>query len=296
MKQFPYHWILPFFVAFFFNINACKSGGKVSGKNLLPDTSLTESASEIRNFTLDSMSTINIKGHFVDVMTPSGRINGNIIVLPGWSFSRKDWCVNSSLCAKALSRGYRLILPEMGKSVYSAKFYPETRTDWQVFPNKEWCINELIPTLQKDYHILTGDQKNYLIGLSTGGRGVALLALAKPDVFRAGAALSGDFDQTLMPTDNLMVGFYGTYSQFKDRWEGEDNPTRQADKFKTALYLGHGKQDKIVPVSQTEVFYQALKRMNPTLKVKLNLVDAVHDYKYWDSEVENILNFFGEIN
>lgn len=247
----------------------------------------------------DTLITLTIAGHAVDIRTPStGEIKGNIIVLPGWSFAKDDWCKNSSLCQKALAQGYRLILPEMGKSVYSHEFYPETVKDWEKFPNKAWLLKEMIPTLQKKHKILLETDKNFVLGLSTGGRGVALLALAKPELFTACAALSGDYDQTQMPTDRLMIGYYGSYLKFKSRWEGEDNPTKQAEFWKTPIYLGHGRQDNIVPVSQTQIFYDAikkhLKKNNPTLKVKLHLADASHDYKYWDSEVDNMLAFFKE--
>lgn len=243
----------------------------------------------------DTLQTLVIAGHAVDVRTPAqGKVKGNIIVLPGWSFSKEDWCDKSSLCTKALAKGYRLILPEMSKSVYSSTFYPETVKDWQKYPNKVWVIDEMIPVLQKKYEMLLPTQKNFMLGLSTGGRGVALIALAKPDLFLAVAALSGDFDQTQMNTDPLMIGYYGPYLKFKSRWEGEDNPTKQAQFWKTPIYLGHGKQDNIVPVSQTQFFYSTIKKYHPTLKVKLNLPNATHDYKYWDSEVDNMLTFFAD--
>ncbi|NJK84110.1 MAG: alpha/beta hydrolase, partial [Saprospiraceae bacterium] len=180
---------------------------------------------------LDSLQTLLIGGHLVDIMQPSGEIKGNIIVLPGWDFSRKDWCQKSSLCAQALARGYRLILPEMARSVYAAEYYLETRTDWLRYPNKIWCTDSLVPALQQRYGILLPEQKNFVLGLSTGGRGAALLSLALPELFTAAAALSGDFDQTKMPADNLMRGYYGEYSKFPERWKGVDNPVYQADKF-----------------------------------------------------------------
>ncbi|TAE46226.1 MAG: alpha/beta hydrolase, partial [Cytophagales bacterium] len=71
-------------------------------------------------------------------------------------------------------------------------------------------------------------------------------------------------------------------------------PLQQAKNFKTPIYLGHSKQDNIVPINQTQLFYEALKKNQPKLKVKLNLIDGGHDYKYWNKEVENILQFFGE--
>lgn len=243
----------------------------------------------------DTLITLTIGGHAVDIRTPSkGDIKGNIIVLPGWSFAKDDWCAKSSLCTKALAQGYRLILPEMSKSVYSGKYYPETIKEWQKFPSKTWVVEEMIGTLQKKHAMLLSTQKNFILGLSTGGRGVALIALAKPDLFAAAAALSGDFDQTQMTTDRLMIGYYGSYLQFKSRWEGEDNPTKQAIHWKTPIYLGHGKQDNIVPVSQTQTFFNAIKKHHPNLKIKLNLPEATHDYKYWDGEVDNMLAFFAD--
>ncbi len=242
----------------------------------------------------DTLQTVLIAGHLVDIRLPAqGEIKGNIIVLPGWSFSKEDWCNKSTLCNKALAQGYCLILPEMSKSVYSGAYYPETVKDWQKFPNKAWITTDMIPTLQKKHNILLSTQKNFILGLSTGGRGVALIALAQPTLFTAVASISGDFDQTQMATDRLMIGYYGSYLSFKSRWEGEDNPTKQAHLWQTPIYLGHGKMDNIVPFTQTKMFYDAVKKHNPTLKMKLNLpAKAMHDYAYWDSEVDNMLAFF----
>lgn len=245
---------------------------------------------------LDSVVNIQIKGHWVTILSPkTNSVKGNILVLPGWSFPRQDWCEKSSLCSKALARGYRLILPEMGKSVYATQLYPETRADWRSFPTNTWLMKEMIPYLQDSLKIMTRSQDNFALGLSTGARGVALVALADPTLWKAGAALSGDYDQALMPQDRLIAGFYGSYAQFKNRWESVDNPNRQAQNFKTALYLGHGVLDNISPPSQTQLFYNTLKKLHPNLRLKLNMqANAKHDYAYWDSEVENMLNFFEE--
>lgn len=276
------------------SLTSCMPSPDGKQKQISKDTLVHLSKEKYQVLSKDTLITLTIAGHTVDIRTPNGKVKGNIIVLPGWSFAKDDWCKNSTLCVKAIAEGYRLILPEMNKSVYSSEFYPETIKDWEKFPNKAWIIKEMIPTLQKKHDILLTSQKNFILGLSTGGRGVALIALAKPDLFVASAALSGDFDQTLMITDRLMIGYYGNYNQFKNRWEGEDNPTKQAKHWKTPIYLGHGKQDNIVPVAQTQVFYNALKKYHPKLKIKLNLPDASHDYKYWDSEVDNMLDFFEE--
>ncbi len=253
---------------------------------------------------LDSLETLTIAGHKVDIRTPqnnnqanpgSGALAGNIIVLPGWNFPKEDWCNKSSLCKKALAKNYRLILPEMSKSVYSAKFYPQTRKDWQKYPDLNWVIKQMIPTLQKEYGILLSKQKNFLLGLSTGARGVVAIGMAAPELFKAGAALSGDYYPPTMPADRLMIGYLGTYYQYPERWKtGPENLVHQAKKLTMALYLGHGKQDKVVPINQSRLLLGALLEANPQRKLKYHWVDAGHNYQYWNAEVDNMLGFFDE--
>lgn len=241
---------------------------------------------------LDSTITLEVAGHLVDIFVPEKEPIGLILILPGWTFPRYDWCDKSSLCDKALEKGYILVAPEMGKSVYQNQIYPETRFDWKNEPSKPWVTDSLIPYLQNTYGIFLAEQRNFIIGLSTGARGVALLALAQPELYTACAALSGDYEQTQMPQDNLMRGFYGEYALFPDRWEGEDNVVLNIDKFVTPIYIGHGTNDDISPFEQSKLFYEALHKAHPDLKIIFNDPAMGHDYVYWDSEVDAMLAFF----
>jgi len=218
---------------------------------------------------------------------------GTFILLPGWNFPADGWCNNTDICSKILESGYCIVLPEMGKSVYQEKNYPETRPEWRVYPTRRWFTDTLIPLLQDKYSLLESNENNYIIGLSTGARGVALVLLDFPDLFKGAAALSGDYNQVKMPSDNLMTGYYGSYNKFKDRWEKTDNPVSRIKEYKTPIYLGHGKLDKVVPPAQTIMFYDSLKKYHPDLKIKLNMPDAQHNYDYWGSEVDSIFKFFG---
>jgi dienelactone hydrolase len=237
-------------------------------------------------------TTLDISGVEVDILVP--RVHkADLLVLPGWSFSRKKWCEESSLCKKALDKGYRLVLPEMGKSVYATHCFPGTRKDWLKYPTLTWVTDTLIPQLQKEYGMFLKGKKNFIVGLSTGGRGVVLVAVKKP-VFTAAAALSGDYDQTQMKNDNLMKGVYGEYSQNIERWKTIDNPSQQIEKIDCPLYLGHGMNDKVVPPSQTISYYNKLHSLKPQLKVVLHTpANAGHDFLYWNSEVDAVLEFFG---
>ncbi|TAF66142.1 MAG: alpha/beta hydrolase [Cytophagales bacterium] len=275
----------------------CSFGGeKNETKTFVPTSQSTNQT--LRNIaTLTKDTTLIIGGHAVDIRVPNKDIGikGDILVLPGWNFPKEDWCLKSSLCEKALAQGYRLIMPEMGKSVYSSQLYEETLKEWRNFPTGKWLNTVMIPYLKEHFEIFTKTTPAFILGLSTGGRGVALTCLANPDLFVAAAALSGDYDQTVLPDDALMIGFYGNFEDYHERWTGKDNPTFQAAHFKTPLYLGHGMQDEIVPFQQTLAFYETLQRENPSLLVKLHLTPAGHNYIYWNSEVESMLQFFEEI-
>ncbi|MCS6796302.1 MAG: prolyl oligopeptidase family serine peptidase [Raineya sp.] len=246
---------------------------------------------------LQNFQTLKIAGGLVDIALPDKKIpiKGNLLILQGFAFHRDDWCKKSSLCRKALAEGYVLIMPEMGKSNYMSQLYPETRPDWRKEPQKHWLIDSVFSFLQKKYCLLLPSQKNFAVGLSTGGRGVAVVALEKPELFTAVAALSGDYEQSKIPQDKVHIGYLGDYQKFPKRWQEEENIVFQIKKWKTPIYLGHGKQDKVCPYTQTQIFYEALRKNHPKLKVKVNLPEQyAHDYKYWDYEVDNILAFFRE--
>lgn len=258
------------------------------------DTGAAQTAAAIPSFRhIRKDTTIIIAKTTVNVLIPFQH-KADILVLPGWNYSRKKPFGDSLLIPMLLKKGYRLIVPEMGKSVYASQYFPETRKDWTKYPTLKWVTDTMIPLLQNEYGILREGKDNFIAGISTGGRGVALIAVEKP-IFIAGAAFSGDYDQTQMPWDNLMKGVYGTYDKFRDRWENIDNPSSQVKRMKTPLYLGHGARDKVIPLSQTNHYYEQLRKAQPGLKVVLSINDSAgHEASYWLTEMKEVLKFFDE--
>lgn len=231
----------------------------------------------------------------VEIRMPDTETSGCLVLLPGWNFSRQDWCQNSTLCTQAQAQGLVLILPEMGKSLYTRQLYPETRADWRGFPTLAWVLDTLIPRSQK-LGLLKRDQRNFIAGISTGARG-ALRVLAETDtLFRAGVLLSGDYMPEDMPRDNLMRGYCGPLEQFPQRWKETENPSAQLGRLQAPLYVGHGNMDRIVPVSQSVNLFAALQSTHPKLihQCRLHTPDAGHNYTYWEGETDNILAFLAE--
>ena len=217
----------------------------------------------------------------------------SLLVLPGWDYKRTSWIDNTNLVKYADQYGYALILPEMGKTLYESEYYPETKMKWNSIPGGKFIKERFIPEIQKRHNLLKPGQHNTTLGLSTGGRGVVLIALENPGLFVAGASLSGDFSQDNMPSDRLMTSVYGAFAQFPDRWKGRDNPQKRVDEWKMPLYLAHGTGDRIVPESQSRLFYDALVRHhNGNILVQYNAVQgAGHDYQFWGGQLENVFEF-----
>ncbi len=215
-----------------------------------------------------------------------------LLVLPGWNFPRTSWVENTKLVDYAEQYGYILILPEMGKTLYESQYYPETTMKWNPIPGGQF-IKFFIEQVQQRHNLLQAGQYNTLLGLSTGGRGVALIALENPNLFVAGASLSGDFSQENTPSDRLMTAVYGAYKSFSHRWKGKDNPQARVAEWKMPLYLAHGTNDNIVPESQSSLFYKALKQYHQNnVVVEYNPVKgAGHDYNFWGGQLENVFKF-----
>ncbi len=247
---------------------------------------------------------LKIDDVYYDIYIPSNygkdssRILPCLLVLPGWNYSRTSWIKNTNLLNTADKYGYALILPEMSKTIYESSYYPETKMKWNKVPGGKFIKERFIPEIQKRHNLLKQGQHNTLLGLSTGGRGVVLIALENPDLFVAAASLSGDFSQENTPNDRLMTSMYGSYQKFPQRWIGRDNPQARVEEWKIPLYLAHGTKDKIVPESQSRLFYNALIKIQAGKDlVEYQAVQgAGHDYKFWGGELEKVFIFFNKEN
>jgi S-formylglutathione hydrolase FrmB len=236
-------------------------------------------------------STIRINSTLLRIQWPEGKVRGAILMLPGWNFSRAKTCENSSFCSKALQKGFVLISPEMGKSLYASRIYPNSRKEWAACPQLRFITDTLQPRLQQQFGLLKQGQRNFIYGISTGARGGALILEHTDSLYAGAALLSGDYDQCADPSDNLMNGFYGSYKQYPERWEGDDNPSRNAGKIRSVLYIGHGKADQVVPFAQSNDFYNRLKQQGAHVTFSAKDKQG-HNFEFWDSETEAVLNLF----
>lgn len=222
-------------------------------------------------------------------------IKGAILLLHGWNLPADEWCEKTSLCEKALNQNYVLIIPDYSKSNYTLEIYPQTIANYKKFPTLTWIMETQIPMIQKSMELLLPGQNTYVAGISTGGRGATLLAYYKPEIFKAVASLSGDFDITKMTDEYLYYSFLGHYKDFPERWEKECF-AYDCKNFKTPIYIAHGEADRVSPVEQSKAMYDSIKLHQKNLKIKVHFPKvAGHNYDYWEYETDNILEFFDEV-
>lgn len=259
-----------------------------------PDSSRTTQQAPAAPAPPRADTTLTIGGMAVTILAPTAPHRADLLLLPGWNYSRTDWCEKTDFCRQAQARGYRIILPEMYRTIYPERIYPETRADFKTNKTRPWIWDTLIATLANTLGVLVPDGPNVVMGLSTGAHGGSLLCLDRPEYFRAAVLLSGDYELPLLPHDRITQATYGAYTQFPDRWKGTDNPATRADKWATPLYLGHGTADVMIPPNQSQIFYDRIVASQPQMreKVVLNLAKGMaHDYIYWGSETIPALDF-----
>jgi hypothetical protein len=220
----------------------------------------------------------------------------NLLVLPGYGFSDIEWCTKTSLCEKAIKLGFNLIFIEVKKTVYLKENLPQTSELLKKYPTRTWIIDSVYKPLLRT-GVISSKQKNYVLGLSTGARGAAILLLENPLLFSAGACLSGDFDPTIQKNDNLMINALGSYEKYPLLWKGDNNIVNRVKEFQKPLFIAHGKKDPIVPVKHSLLLVERITKENPNLIVKYDFPEnAKHDYKFWNSEVDNVLIFFQNLS
>lgn len=216
---------------------------------------------------------------------------GTVILLHGWNHHPLRWCNETTLCDSLLSRGFCVLMPNFGKTTYQEDHYPETRKDYLDYPDRLWMRDTFFRQLSQIPGLLDSTKTNFIAGISTGGRGAALLGLDFQEYFSGIILLSSDFDQSLLPNDPIYNGHYGSFSSFPERWLGNDNIQNRFQEFKIPLFIAHGKSDKICDSRHSEIFYQTIIDYDNHPKISTYFDKGGHNYAFWETCTPKIMEF-----
>ena len=218
---------------------------------------------------------------------------GTVILLHGWNLSPLSWCDQTSFCNELLSMGYHVIIPDMGKSVYASQYYPETVKTMAMYPQLPFVLDTLLPFLQDSIHILNNSHNNFLIGYSMGARGALAIAENTENIFSRLVLISGEYDQTLIPEDNILTMYFGSYQQFPERWEGKDNLLRNIDKLNIPVLILHGQNDDVISAIQSDTLAKVLENKNK-FYIKTIYNNYGHDFDFVQKTVKDVNVFLNK--
>lgn len=215
-------------------------------------------------------------------MIQRANAKGTLLLLPGWNFPIDHWADSTKLLEIAEERQFNVIMPEMGKSIYSRQIYDVTHADYRNEKTLKWLTEILIPRIQ-EYDQLQSEQYVLCVGISTGARGAVALKLERNDIIDDVLALSGDYSTMKFPQDNLYKRYFGNLEGNKILWQMEDltSSTKNID---GRITLYHGKRDEVVPYGHSVLLYDSLlkKKVDCSLLIK---EDFGHDYRFWNNAI-----------
>jgi S-formylglutathione hydrolase FrmB len=221
-----------------------------------------------------------------------------LIVLHGYGHNMKDWEKNTSIKSYADKHKFVLVCPDMGKTLYETKYYPETVNKWGPMPGGLYIGDALVYFLRKEFGLAKSGKVTGIFGLSTGGRGAVLVAAKYPDRFGAAAGLSGDYDPLAMTRDRLLTSVYGDFKKFEERWKTDDNIIGLAVNLANIpVFISHGAKDSVVPKEQSLMLAIKLRQLKKSTKGDYvvqykELAYSMHDWTYWARMVPEMFEFF----
>jgi predicted peptidase len=213
-----------------------------------------------------------------------------VLFLNGYNFSSEKAVKESNFISNASQRGYSVIIPEVRKTVYAQNNYPETANFLKTQKKLNYYADTIVSKFIKDNF---KNKPLFIYGISTGARGTLLISIALQKKIRAIALLSGDYDQTINPGDNLMVAAFGPFAKNTKRWEEIENPFFELNQLSCFVYIYHSKTDKIVPFEHSKHLNAKLNQLNIENYFEAE-INQNHEFEAWNLKTNQILDFFDE--
>ncbi len=212
-----------------------------------------------------------------------------LYLLHGYNGDHTVWERRTSIERYVADKGIAVVMPAVHLSFY---------TD-MAMGFKYWTyISEEVPKIVHDLfpQITTDPDKTFAAGLSMGGYGALKLGLAYPNRYKAVASLSGAVDVAALvdrmskADPNFDKGsFHSIYGD--EQIENSDNDlfelARRTGGNTPLIYQWCGKQDPLYPDNVKLKNY--LIELNAPITYEES--DGDHNWIYWDSGVEKVINW-----
>lgn len=211
-----------------------------------------------------------------------------LYLLHGLSDDHTIWQRRTSIERYVSDMGLAVVMPNAGRS-----FYTDMKHGYKYFT----FIAEELPEIARQFFPLSDKREDtFAAGLSMGGYGAFKLALSCPDKYAAAASLSGAVDmasrvkkeqiQDIIELENI----YGDLNSI----EGSENDLFYLAKKVSA---SNGPKPKLYQCCGTEDFLYEdnINFKNFIEKTGLDYTyeegPGVHEWAYWDAQIQNVLKW-----
>jgi enterochelin esterase-like enzyme len=171
---------------------------------------------------------------------------------------------------------------------------------------EDFFIKELIPHIEKTYHVKTERKYRGIAGLSMGGFGSMLYALKYPNLFVAAAPLSAAV-WTDSDCENMQEGMYNTYfgSAVGKSLKGKDRLTpfwhnnsvfsiidkKTVEELSAVKYWIDCGDDDFLTVGNAQLHIALTNKKVPH---EFRMRDGAHNWTYWRTGIIDALSFIGD--
>ncbi len=212
-----------------------------------------------------------------------------LFLLHGLSEDDLTWIRRTSIERYVAPLGLAVVMPNVHRSFYS---------DMKYGGNYWTFISEELPQIARSFFPLSDKREdNFVAGLSMGGYGAFKLALRKPESYCAAASLSGSLDMVMYIKNaekniiDILVPIFGDNIDISGT---EDDLMYCADK---VAGLPKDKQPSLYQYCGTEdILYQeniSFREYAKKLGLKHTYEESAgtHEWKYWDRQIQRVLEW-----
>ena len=228
----------------------------------------------------------------------SGRRYPVLYLLHGHGGTEHDWADGGGLAAtldRLIATGAAppmlVIMPGMGNG-----WYVDNPDPGGLGAMETAFLADLLPHVDRAWRTNARREARVVAGLSMGGWGAIRFAMLRPDLFAAGASLSGALiGEDRAATPEWAGWFSGAFgrpvelARFQAASPFSLIPAFQAAAPKPAIYLACGDDDDLGLEEGTLLFYLALRRAG--VPAELRITDGGHDWGLWAHELDPMLRF-----
>ncbi|RKP54952.1 esterase family protein [Cohnella endophytica] len=207
-----------------------------------------------------------------------------LYLLHGLSDDHTAWTRQTSIERYAAAKGIAVVMPAVNRSFYADMSHGA----------KYWTfVGEELPRIARSFFPLSAERRdNFVAGLSMGGYGALKLGLSYPERFAAAASLSGATDVHRLVVENFAGDIRLALGQ----------PESVAGSSTDLFALAESVVDKrpiplLYQCCGTEDFLYAdnVRFRDHCLNLGLPLTyeeeSGDHNWEYWDSKIQNVLNW-----